>query len=391
MPLTAWKLPWRDEMVPHAVLDILRGCNISCRACYNTCPPTRPKSLEEIEDELDALLRYRRLSSVSLAGGEVALHPDLAEIIALIRRKGLHVELISNGLAVDRAMMKNLAEAGLNIVYFHIERGQKRPDLPKDHTFADINTLRREKAGLAHSCKVDVGLTLTIYPGETEELQDTLAFFLASKEVNYLLITLFRDITSIEALQGDLATGLYGTGSPASGRRDVREVASWIEKTLHLKPFAFVGSNLDPNDPRWLSYLIAAVAEPDGRHHYQDMQAGPLEKLAMHYYKTVVKRYPMYMEQNANLLRKQLFLNGLFTGKFSANRELIRRSRRDSAVLNAKRLLIQNPAELTADGRLVHCRCCPDAVLKNGALVPVCIADKVTAHREPGVVQPDNL
>lgn len=382
MPLKAWKLPWQNEMVPHAVLDVLRGCNISCRACYNTCPPDRPKSLEEIEAELDTLLRYRRLSSVSLLGGEVTLHPDLGEIIALIRKKGLHAELISNGLAVDRPMMKNLAESGLNIIYFHIERGQKRADLPEDHSFEDINNLRREKANLAHSFKVDVGLTLTIYPGETEELQDTLSFFLATKEVNYLLITLFRDITSIEALQGDLSTGLHGTGSPVPSRRDVREVASWIEKTLQLKPFAFVGSNLDQNDPRWLSYLIGVVTEPNGSLHYQHLQAGPLEKLAMFFYRTVVKRYPMYMEQNATLLRKQLFLNGLFTGKFKSNLELIRRSRRDNAVLSAKRLLIQNPAELTADGRLVHCSCCPDAVLKNGGLVPVCIADKVTAHHE---------
>ena len=79
----AWKLPWQAEMVPHAVIDILRECNIRCRACYNTQPPAKPKPLEHIETELDILLTHRRLSSISLLGGEVTLHPQVFDIIRL--------------------------------------------------------------------------------------------------------------------------------------------------------------------------------------------------------------------------------------------------------------------------------------------------------------------
>ena len=44
-------LPWTLATVPHAVLDILRGCNICCRDCYNS-EPNHVKTLAEIDAEL---------------------------------------------------------------------------------------------------------------------------------------------------------------------------------------------------------------------------------------------------------------------------------------------------------------------------------------------------
>lgn len=374
-----WELPWQGKMVPHAVLDILRGCNISCRSCYNTQPPDKPKSLEKINAELDALLRLRRLSSVSILGGEVTLHPRLCAIIRMVRDKGLHMELVSNGLDVDRPMLKALADAGLSIIYFHIERGQQRPDLPTDPSFDDINRLRREKAELAAEFGLDVGLSLTLYPGETEDLRHTLSCLLQSPQINYLLVTLFRDVSSIEALHGDLQTGISGKGGPPppETRQEISTPAAWMQDQFNLEPFAFVGSNLDRHDPRWLSYLVAVVHQNDGGYKSLSMKAGVLERISMLYYRFIKRRYPMYMEQNSGQFRKHLLLNGLLSGRLRQHRELISAAEQKGAQLRAKRILLQNPAELTEDGRLLHCRCCPDAVIKNERLVPVCVADKV--------------
>ncbi len=377
--LNAWKLPWQGKMVPHGVLDILRGCNISCRACYNTRAPSSPKSLATIQEELEGLLRFRRLNSVSILGGEVALHPRLCEIISLVHQKGLHVELITNGLAMDRPMMADLAAAGLSVIYFHMERGQQRPDLPADHSFDDINRLRLEKAALASECGLDVGLTLTIYPGEFDELRSTLALVLQSPVINYLLVTLFRDTSSIEYLQGDISAGIHGKGGPppAETRRCLKELAAWLEEELDLTPFAYVGANLDPDEPRWLSYLVATMTDTNGGHWYRSVQASLVEKMAMLFYRMVKRRYPMYMEQDPDQFRSQLLFNGLFSGNLKAHRKFIDDSKQPGTRLSAKRILFQNPAELTENGTLLHCQCCPDAVIKNGGLVPVCIADKV--------------
>ena len=41
------RLPWRGRTVPHAVVDIIRGCNCRCANCYNSAAP-RAKPMAEV-------------------------------------------------------------------------------------------------------------------------------------------------------------------------------------------------------------------------------------------------------------------------------------------------------------------------------------------------------
>jgi hypothetical protein len=378
MTVRAWQLPWQDEMVPHAVLDVLRGCNISCRACYNTGKSEAPKTLARIGEELEALLKLRRLSSVSILGGEVMLHPHLCDIVRMVKSRNLCVELITNGLKVEKETCRQLKEAGLNVIYFHIERGQKRPDLPEIHSAEDLNKLRLAKAVMAAEEGLDVGLTVTVYPGEIDDLRDVISLTLKTPELNYLLVTLFRDNSGVKSLRGNILSGFSGTGTPPgeSLLHNNNYFAEWMKNEFRIEPFGCMGSNLDIEDPRWLSYFVGTTYEMNGEFHYEYVQPSMLEKFAMVLYR-IAGRYPMYIEQNAGRFRKQLILNGLLGGRCRSNMELVRKAGRPGVRLTAKRFLFQNPAELTADGRLIHCKWCPDAVLKGGSLVPVCIADRV--------------
>lgn len=379
MNAKVWQLPWQGKMVPHAVLDILRECNISCRACYNTSPPTAPKTLEEITEELDTLLTLRRLSSVSIVGGEVTLHPQICEIVRMIRQRNLCVELLTNGLRVDSATCRQLKEAGLNVICFHIERGQTRPDLPEDHSGKDLNALRAEKAVMAGKVGLDVGLTMTAYSGELDDVRDIMSLTLRTPEINYLLITLFRDNSGITSLRGDIISGFSGTGSPPKETtlQNNTFFAEWMKTEFGLEPFACIGSSLDSADPRWLSYLVGTVYDADGKYYAEHVKPSLLERSSMVLFR-LSGRYPMYLEQNPDRFRKQLVLNGLLGGRRLSNSELVRRAGMPDARLTTKRLLFQNPAELTSDGRLIHCKWCPDAVLKGGGLVPVCVSDHVS-------------
>ena len=379
MSVKAWKLPWKGHMVPHAVLDVLRECNISCRACYNAPGPTAPKTVAEVRAELETLLRMRRLSSVSILGGEVTLHPDLCGLVRMARDKGLHVELITNGLHVDESTCRDLKDAGLTVIYFHIERGQERPDLPAAHTSADLSALRLEKATMAMRAGLDVGLTVTAYPGERYDVRDVVRLTLDTPGINYLLVTLFRDNAGITSLQGNILSGFSGTGTPpdAVTRQNGDELAAWMKNEFGFDPFGCMESNLDADDPRWLSYLVGTVHGADDACYAEHVRPSLLEKFSMLLYR-LAGRYPMYLEQNADRFSKQLVLNGLLGGRRASNMALVKRAREPGARLSAKRLLFQNPAELTADGRVIHCKWCPDAILKGGTLVPVCIADHVS-------------
>lgn len=378
MNVKPWKLPWKNKMVPHAVLDIQRGCNISCRACYNLTDAKIPKPLHLIEKELNKLLKIRRLSSVSIVGGEVTLHPQLLQILELVKTKGIHVELLTNGLDVDTTLCEKMKNAGLDVLYFHVEKGQKRPDLSNDDSKA-VNQLRKEKAEMAAQAGLDVGLTATAYPNEMEDVLDVVEFTLSRPEINYLLVTLFRDNSNVESLEGDVRTGFSGTGSPPdpSTLMNNSKIAELLKKELGIEPFAFMGSNLNPDDPRWLSYLVGSVRQANGTTDYAHLQISALEKTAM-FLLRIAGQYPMYMPQNPARFRKQLRLNAFLGGAKESNKRLIKLSNAPGASITAKRLLFQNPAQLADDGSLIHCESCPDAVLKNDKLVPVCITDSIT-------------
>lgn len=374
-----WHLPWRGRMVPHGVLDILRECNISCRACYNEVPPTSPKPLGEVREELEALMKLRRLSSVSIVGGEVTLHPQLNDIVRMVHEHGIRTELLTNGLGIDKSVCRELRSAGLDILCFHIERGQKRPDLPVDHSGEDLNALRRDKAALAAAEGLDVGLTMTAYPSEFSDVQDIVSLTLRSPDIHYLLVTLMRDNSGVNYLHGDIVRGFIGSGAPPSevAVQNGAFVIDRMKRVFEFEPFAYLGSNLDRDDPRWLSYLIGVVDGPDGLVLVAHVRHSLLEKACMVGYR-LAGRYPMYLVPNEKLFWKHLFFNGLLGGRLASNMALVRAARKPGARLEAKRILFQNLAELTADGRLIHCHWCPDAVLKNGSLVPVCISDMVT-------------
>ncbi len=385
-PTTAMSLPWTPDNVPHAVLDILRGCNIRCRSCYNS-KPERIKPLPEIEAELDALLRLRPLHSVTIVGGEITLHPGLVEIVRLVRRRGLFVELCSNGVDLDDALLEALGKAGANVIFLHIEPNQLRPDLPENATAADVRRLREEKAALVAAHGIQVGLTVTAYPEKLGEIEDAFAFALDSPHICWLLVTWWRDIARMPQIRGYLVAGMsaesgferhQGTEEEAA----IIKIGQLLETRFGLRPFGFIGSNLDATERRWLSIIVSAVHRRGALCSHKSLRPTRVERAFLELSRRLTGHYPFFQAQRAGQLGLHLLLNGLAGGGLAGNLKLLAHAIRPGARLRTKRFLFQRPAAFDKLGRVIHCRCCPDAVLIAGRLVPVCISDRVSPGRE---------
>jgi len=384
----ALQLPWTSETVPHAVLDILRGCNIRCRDCYNL-EPGHIRPLAEIEAQLDALMRLRKLHSVSLVGGEITLHPKLVEIVRLVRRRGLFVELFTNGVALNDDLLVRLKQAGANVVFLHIENDQRRPDLPVGSTTKDLRRLRAEKAALIAAHGIEVGLAVTAYPGQTDEVEEAVAFTLASPHLCYLLVTWWRDVSRMPAITGDVIGGMFfepPKSRPLVVQREVgpRQLCEWLGQKFKISPFAYLGSNLDSAEPRWMSFLAATVHRQNKLIQQRSLRPTWVEKTFLRASQKLTGRYPFYQKQNFGRTGFHLLLNGLASGSFFQNLNLLGWAFGSGARLAAKRLLFQWPATIDESGRVVHCECCPDAVLKDGRLVPLCISDLVATAKIDG-------
>jgi hypothetical protein len=142
-----------------------------------------------------------------------------------------------------------------------------------------------------------------------------------------------------------------------------------------------MGSNLDSQDIRWLSYLIGVNYDSKEECHCSHIEASLFEKISLVFFRLFKDSYPMYQKQDEKRFRAQLLVNGLTGGRRRVNQKLINQSKNQGAQLRAKRILFQNPAELSEGGTLIYCRWCPDALLKNGSLVPICISDKVVKEK----------
>lgn len=378
MRLNAWRLPWEGEWVPHGLLDILRGCNLSCRACYNA-PGAQVKSLEQIREEFEILARGRRLDSLGIVGGEPLLHPQLDEIVRMIKSAGIYVELFTNGLLLDEERASALKHAGIGVVFLHIDAHQSRPDWPEGIS-SRMEELWSAKAAVAASAGLEVGLVITAYADALGCIDQAVEFVLNSPHVDYLLVTLCRDVQSMGRLSGDLYEGILGEPRSNVGSAEILTNALVFERMrsrFGLHPFAYLGSNVDKNDPRWLTYVVGAVVRDGRPAAWSMLKASSAERLFLWLSRRLRGRFPFYLKQAPGRFRLQLVLNALTGGRTWGNVALLIRSLGRRRILRTKRILFQCPAQLASDGTLIHCSHCPDATVRHGRLMPVCISDQV--------------
>lgn len=375
-------LPWNHPQdVPHAVIDITRECNMNCGACYNQSR-SGYLSIANVEQNIQGLLERRRLQSVMLAGGEPTLHPNLFEIIKLLKDKGLYVEIISNGLLLNPELAADLKKAGADMIFIHIDSRQNRPDLPSPPSLEQLATLWAEKGRIASEAGLNTGLAITAFKENLIEVVEAVNAVVKFPYFNYLLITLERDLSGVEEIKGDIFNGMIARwGESAEGMRQqgpgMGEIITLLKDSLGFKPFAYLGSNDNQNDIRWLSYLIGSVIRSDNSCISEYLSASIIERLFLFLSRIIAGRYPFYLSQDPGRFRLQILLNTFFSGRISQNLKLFIHSLNSKSSLQAKRLLIQYPATVEKDGHVTHCKNCPDAVLKNGNLVPVCISDYV--------------
>ena len=150
-----------------------------------------------------------------------------------------------------------------------------------------------------------------------------------------------------------------------------------MQTKFGLGPFAFLGSNLDQADPRWLSFMVGSVHRGGELCFQRSLKPTPVEKAFLKLSMKLTGRYPFYQAQQAGRFAAHLLLNGLAGGGLAGNLKLLAHATQQGRRLQAKRLLFQWPATFDEQGRVVHCQCCPDAVMKGDQLVPLCISDRV--------------
>ena len=137
----------------------MRRCNLACTYCNEYDKTSDPVPFAEMTKRLDKLAALGT-SIVTISGGEPMMHPEIYEIIAHIRSKGMIAGLISNGYYFQPEKIKRLNEAGLDYLQISIDNV-----LPDDVSKKSLKVLDGKLKNLAEHAKFQVNINSVVGGG----------------------------------------------------------------------------------------------------------------------------------------------------------------------------------------------------------------------------------
>ncbi len=385
---TLYRLPWSLNDNVLGWLEPTKRCNLYCEGCYSRNDPKSDKTLEQVREDMRIFTAQRKVDGISIAGGDPLVHPQICEIVRMIREEfGLKVILNTNGLALDRPLLKRLVAAGVSGFTFHIDSTQHRPHWKKA-TEKQLCALRLEKAQLVRSegdLSVSFNATIT-----RENLEDVPMLMKWAQDhidlVESMVFILFR---TTEDEKFDYFAGgrpirtkslVYYQEKQQGGDHPIT-ADEVLEKARTVypdfAPAAYLGGTKDPNSVKWL--LSVRVGSPRRVLGYLGPRSLELIQTGHH---ALFGRYLAYTKPSVNR-RGRLAALGLSSidpsaRKIAANyaREVKRAPRSLLERQYVQSVLIIQPIDMMASGEMNMCDGCPDMTVHNGELVWSCRLDE---------------
>ncbi|MFZ2630632.1 MAG: radical SAM protein [Desulfosalsimonadaceae bacterium] len=121
-----WKIQNGIIYTKRLEINVVHHCNLSCRGCSHLSPrlPKYFVSPDKLLCDLTVLSKYCRPERISLIGGEPLLHPDLPEIMNIVRKSGISdkIRVVTNGILLNRMpdqFWKNVDEVVVSLYPNH--------------------------------------------------------------------------------------------------------------------------------------------------------------------------------------------------------------------------------------------------------------------------------
>jgi pyruvate-formate lyase-activating enzyme len=385
-PKRYYRLPWtlNDNVI--AWLEPTKRCNITCEGCYSGNDKKSDKSLEQIRSEMDIFVSRRRFDSVSLAGGDPLVHPDIVEIVRMVKQEyGKKPIINTNAVALTPELTRELKRAGAFGFTFHIDSRQHRPGW-KGKSEVELNALRLHYAEMvAEAGGMTVSFNSTVYPDTTASVPQVIQW--AGEHIDIVhgvVFILFRTSRTQHFhyyAQGrpiDPKQLIYYDEDKNPSPLEAAEVVETIRRSVpDFEPTAYLGGTKDPNSFKWL--ITLRVGDKKRIHGY----LGPRFMEAMQVgHHLLTGRYLVYSPPSLLSLGRPLLaaLSFIDPGARRAGlryaRSLLTSPHRLFAPLRLQTVAIIQPIDFMRDGEMNMCDGCPDMTVHNGELVWSCRLDE---------------
>ncbi len=381
-PANLYRLPWTLPDNGISWLEPTARCNLNCYGCYRKNIKDSHKSMEQVKHELDVFQSLRKTDCISIAGGEPLLYPNIVELVAEIKSRGLKPIINSNGIALTKELLHELKETGVFGFTFHIDSKQGHGRGPKweGKNELELNELRLHYAEmLAAEGGIACSFNSTVY-GDTLQYVPGLAAW-AQKHIDIvhtLVFILFRYITP------DLPYDFYAGDKKIvfddihyhSDKQEVTNlmapqiVAEIRKKEPTFSPAAFLNGTHKADDFKWL--LTERIGTKDKVFGYLNNK---FIEMVMEFYHYRNDRYLSYASPKTLSLGRATLFNLWAINK--SVRKALKKYLGYLAVnpfrifkkVYMQSIMIIQPVDFIANGDQSMCDGCPDITVwkdKNG-------------------------
>jgi len=137
----------------------IRRCNLSCTYCNEYDDFSPPVPADVVVNRINKLADLGT-SIITLSGGEPLLHPDLDDIIAAMRRRGVMAGMITNGYLLVPERIARLNRAGLDHLQISIDNVK-----PDDVSKKSLKVLDKKLQILAEHADFHVNINSVVGGG----------------------------------------------------------------------------------------------------------------------------------------------------------------------------------------------------------------------------------
>jgi MoaA/NifB/PqqE/SkfB family radical SAM enzyme len=246
----------RDHPILAQIIP-MRRCNLACTYCNEYDKTSEPVPLSAVQGWLDKLHELGT-EIVTCSGGEPMLHPNIDDIIAGIRHRGMVAGLITNGYFLQVERIARLNRAGLD--YLQISIDNVRPD---EVSQKSLKVLDRKLQNLAEHAQFHVNVNVVLGSG-CERPEDALTIARRARSLGFS--------TSVGVIHD-------GSGQLHPLRANEAAVYSEVQRTgrgMYTRLSAFQNNLIagKPNDWHCRAGARYLYVCEDGLVHYCSQQRG---------------------------------------------------------------------------------------------------------------------
>ena len=379
-----YRLPWSVSDNVISWLEPTKECNIYCEGCYSANAKGSHKTLEQIRSDLDVFEKYRQTDVVSVAGGDPLTHPRIVEVVREIKRRGLKPVVNTNGHGLTPPLLRELKDAGLIGITFHVDSLQRRPGA-KDRNELELCELRQEYAErVAEVGGISCAFNATVYGETLQHVPAILEWGMRNADkVHVMVFIAFRQAVKeqfdyfVGERKVDVDRTTYTHTDSERIDIDAREIVRVIRTRFpEFAPSAYLNGTEEPDALKWLMTLLVT-----DRERYLGSAGPKIAELAQVWNHLVKGRYLGYVPPSVHAAGKALLpLAAIDRGLRGVAGAWLRRvARRPTTLLRPLHLqsvMIIQPVDVLPDGRQSMCDSCPDMTVHEGQLVWSCRLDE---------------